>query len=288
MGAKKFSVLMTQITPNLDLLEKTQCFPRYIFQENMGKVEKLDNISSGLIEKFKSYYSDESINADKIFFYIYGLLHSKCYREKYRNDLSKELPRIPVVNDFNKFLEIGEKLSDLHVNYESAPKHKGLNVQIQRSLLKDNEVFKVAKMEHPRQGKEKDKSQIIYNEFITVSGIPQKAYEYEVNGYSAIKWIMERYQVKQCKKSKIVNDPNKKDDPQYILNLLQRIVHISVESVNLINALPKITQWGHFEEAQSYSKQRELKKEARKVGKEIESSENINIKSNKKKQKKRA
>ena len=282
IGAKTSSVLMTEVTPEHLLLGNMQYFPRYIFQENMGKMEKADNISKNAVEKFKAHYNDKSINADKMFFYIYGLLHSKCYREKYKNDLTKEIPRIPIVNDFHQFSEIGKKLSDLHVNYETAKKHKGLSVPIQSSLVENKQLFKVKKMKHPKKNNKEDKSQIIYNDFVTISGIPEKAYEYEVNGYSTIKWIMDRYQVKKCSKSEIINDPNRNDDPKYILNLLQRIVHISIESVDLINSLPKITQWGFSEEAQ-YSEERLLEKEAKKVKEKLITTKTKRAKSNSKK-----
>ena len=281
-GVRCFSSLMTKIAPDYNMLGAMCYFPRYTFHKNMRGTEKIDNISKDAVEKFKSYYRDKSINADEIFFYVYGLLHSKCYREKYKNNLTKEPTRIPTVNDFHRFLEIGKKLSDLHVNYETAPKHKGLNIQIQWSLLKDDEVFKVTKMKHPKKNNKEDKSQIIYNDFVTISGIPEKAYEYEVNGYSAIKWIMDRYQVKKCSNSEIINDPNRNDDPKYILNLLQRIVHISIESVDLINSLPKITQWG-FSEGAQYSEERRLEREAKKVKEKLITTKTKRAKSNSKK-----
>ncbi|MCY4645253.1 MAG: DEAD/DEAH box helicase family protein [Bacteriovoracales bacterium] len=241
-SAGYFSVLMVDITPNLDLLEKTQHFPRYTFQENMGKIEKIDNISKSIVKKFKTHYQDKSIDADKVFFYIYGLLHSKCYIKKYKNDLAKGLPRIPLVNDFHKFSKVGEKLSDLHVNYESKPKYKKLNVKI--PMIKDAKIFRVEKMRHPKIDGKEDKSVIIYNESVEISEIPEKAYKYVVNGYSAIRWIIDRYRVKEDSKSKIVNDPNREDDPEYILNLLQKVIYVSMESVDLIESLPEITDWG--------------------------------------------
>ena len=241
-GAKVFSVLMTEAIPCLDLIDKCQHFPRHTYEDNQGNMKKKDNISEKALERFKDCYNGSSVNADKVFFYIYGLLHSKEYVKKYNNDLLKELPRIPMVNDFDKFSEIGEKLSNLHVNYESIPEYKELNIEIMGSVDDEN-IYKVDKMKHPKKNKEKDKSIIHYNEYITISNIPEKAYEYTVNGYSAIRWIMERYRVKKGKDSLIVNDPNRKDNPKYILDLLQKIIHLSVESVDLINRLPEITDW---------------------------------------------
>ena len=261
VGAKSFSAFMTEITPEHCLLDKMQHFPRHVFLEINGKIEKIDNMSKNVVKKFQVHYKDDSINTDKIFFYTYGILHSKYYVEKYKNNLSKELPRIPMVNDFHKFSDIGKNLSDLHINYETAQKYKGLSIEMPLPGISENEIFKVKKMKHPKKNKKEDKLSIIYNELITISGIPEKAYDYEVNGYSAIRWIMDRYQVKQCSKSKIVNDPNRKDEPEYIFNLLQKIIYISIKSVDLINSLPEIIDWGNSEEI-PYSEERRLRREA--------------------------
>ncbi len=237
-GAKTFSVLMTEITPDLQFLGNCQHFPRYIYQNHNGKMKRSDNISKDTVKIFRTHYQDKSLNADDIFFYIYGLLHSKQYGEKYENDLLKALPRIPMVNDFHEFSRIGKKLSDLHVNYERVQKYKGLKIS---NPWAKGEELRVKKMRYQEKG---NTTSIIYNDRVTISSIPKKAHEYQINGYSAVRWIMERYQVKKCKKSGIINDPNRKDEPRYILDLLQRIVYVSVESIDLIDQLPEITDWG--------------------------------------------
>ena len=200
--------------------------------------EKQDNISEYRIKKYQKHYQDTSINADKIFFYIYGLLHSKQYISKYKTNLTKELARIPMYKGFHEFSKIGKKLSDLHVNYEKAPKYQGLEIKRQNSL----NTFKVYKMKHPKINRKGDKTQIIYNDFITIKNIPLKAYEYEVNGESAIKWIMNEYRVKIDKKSGIKNDPNNPENPEYILDLLQKVIHVSMETLKLIDQLPNIEE----------------------------------------------
>ncbi|MBC6415699.1 MAG: hypothetical protein GDA46_04830 [Bdellovibrionales bacterium] len=220
-SSNEFSCLMTDMTPSLDLVGKTQCFPRYVFESESSLFEeKKDNISEKIVRKFQNYYKDNSINTDKIFFYIYGLLHSKQYVEKYKNNLRKDLAQIPMYKDFNEFYKIGKKLSDLHVNYEKAPKYKGLIIKGQK-FFKESNFYKVDKMKHPKVNEKEDKTQIIYNEFIKVSNIPLRAYEYQINGKSAIKWIMSRYQVKTSKKSGIKSDPNNPKNPKYIVKSLR-------------------------------------------------------------------
>ena len=245
-SAKRFSVLMTNVIPNLHFLDTSQHFPRYTFQEEFGEMKKVDNISKSVVKKFREHYGDKTINGDKIFFYIYGFLHSKGYVNKYENDLLKDIPRIPMVNDFSQFATIGKKLADLHVNYESVPeyRHKDFKVEIQDGLSKRKNLYRVEKMKHPKTGKEKDISVIVYNDHVKITGIPSTAYQYEVNGYSAIHWIMDRYQVKTDSKSGIVNDPNRKDDPEYIIRLLKSVINVSVKTVELVDSLSEITDWG--------------------------------------------
>ena len=155
--------------------------------------------------------------------------------------MNKDLARIPLVKEKQKYVEIGQKLMDLHLNYEKVPVYN--NVDIQYS---SNSNYQVKKMKHPNkrnaEGKlEKDYSTIIFNDSITISNIPEKAYEYVVNGKPAIEWIMDQYQVKTDKKSGITDDPNDySDDPKYIFNLLLRIINVSVQTVDLINQLPPL------------------------------------------------
>lgn len=232
--SRDFSPLVTNLIPNMDSLEKSQNFMRYdnevdetsLFQNN-------DNMNQAFADKLE-------LSLDETFAYVYGLLNSREYQEKYANDLKKDLARIPIVKNKEKYVEVGQELMDLHLNYEEVPVYDGVEITIA-----EKPSYKVTKMRFAKQRDEKGKSvndlsTIIFNSDITINNIPEKAYEYIVNGRSAIEWIMDQYQVKTDKKSGITDDPNEySDDQKYIFNLLLRIINVSVQTVDLINSLPK-------------------------------------------------
>ena len=173
----------------------------------------------------------DNIVSDDEFYYVYGVLHSSAYRKRYANDLKKDLPRIPLLKNKDKYVEIGRKLSDLHLNYENQPIWDGVEVEISQP------DYRVKKMKHPKKGV---LDTIIYNESITIKNIPERAYEYVVNGRPAIEWIIDQYQVKTDKKSGITDDPNEfSDNPKYILNLLLSVITVSMRTLELIEELPE-------------------------------------------------
>lgn len=232
--SRDFSPLVTNLIPNMDSLEKSQSFMRFdnevdetsLFQNN-------DNMNQAFADKL-------GLNLDDTFAYVYGLLNSKEYQEKYANDLKKDLARIPIVKNKERYVEVGRALMDLHLNYEEVPVYDGVEIT---PLV--NPSYKVTKMRFAKKRDENGKSvndlsTIIFNSDITISNIPEKAYEYVVNGRSAIEWIMDQYQVKTDKKSGITDNPNDySDDEKYIFNLLLRIINVSVQTVDLVNSLPK-------------------------------------------------
>ena len=179
---------------------------------------------------------------DDAFAYVYALLNSKEYQEKYANDLKKDLARIPIVKDKEKYVEIGKQLMNLHLNYEEVPMYEGVLIESKTDPSYQVKKMNFAKNRNSETGKlEKDRSTIIFNTDLTIKDIPEKAYEYVVNGKSAIEWIMDQYRVKTDKKSGITDDPNDfSDDPKYIFNLLLRIINVSVQTVDLVNRLPKL------------------------------------------------
>lgn len=233
-ASRDFSVLVSTLIPNLDLQEKGQGFMRYdnevdetsLFQNN-------DNMNQEFADKL-------GLSLDDTFAYVYGALNSKEYQEKYANDLKKDLARIPIVKNKEKYVEVGQKLMDLHLNYEDVPVYDGVEITIA-----EKPSYRVTKMRFAKKRDEKGKSvndlsTIIFNSDITISNIPEKAYEYVVNGRSAIEWIIDQYQVKIDKKSGFTDDPNEySDDEKYIFNLLLRIINVSIQTVDLINSLPK-------------------------------------------------
>lgn len=364
IGAKTFSVLMTDVIPCVDYIEKSQCFPLYQFNDESDNSQQslIDeggpsySITDRTLNRFRSYYQNNpppspnrgkkqehlknwhphksellkpkkpsppsvnpslsidreqvlmtsgsnalkmtqenfsqshsysvsqkgkntfpkskdsirllnSITKEDIFYYIYGLLHSEDYRKKYKSNLDKDLPRIPLVPEFWEFSETGRKLADLHLNYENQSSPKSVKVLKNGKELnsfqfpnkknktgKDKnssqhnkdwtflkelapEHLKVRKMKYDKR----DKSKIQFNEYITISNIPEEAWEYKINGWSAPKWIVERYQYKQDKKTDLVNDPNTySDDPAYILKLLLSVITVSLKTKELVQSLPSI------------------------------------------------
>ena len=214
---------------------------------------RLDNITDHALTTFRAAYGDR-ITKDDIFFYVYGLLHSPDYRETYAADLKKVLPRIPLVTDPWPYVEAGRRLSELHLGYESVDPYPlaGLGDPAPTGdAAYDHfrvEKMAFAKVRDPETKKlVADRSTVVYNSRITLSGIPEEAYRYQLGSRSAIEWILDRYQVKVDggpKGSGIVNDPNdwsrEVGDPRYIIDLLARIVTVSLETLKIVDALPPL------------------------------------------------
>ncbi|MBS4057375.1 MAG: DEAD/DEAH box helicase [Bacteroidales bacterium] len=246
--SKNFSCLITNYIPDLGFTGASQCFPLYYYEERKkssptlfdaaGKNEfiRRDGVSDFILERAKKQYG-KNVGKEDIFYYVYGILHSPDYRTAFANDLKKMLPRIPLVEDvrdFWKFSKAGRQLAELHINYESVPAYEGVEV-----TGANTEFYRVEKMRFPKKD-QKDK--IIFNSKILISNIPVEAYEYVVNGKSALEWIMERYQITTHKDSGIKNDPNdwaeEVGNPRYILDLLLSIINVSVQTVDIVNDLP--------------------------------------------------
>jgi predicted helicase len=291
IGARSgFSALIADALPSLDTIEKGQCFPLYLYDPvvpaqaetqamldwdeakpldsrlhgNDGYVRH-DAITDEGLAHFQSAYPGETISKEDVFYYVYGLLHSKDYRERYADNLSKELPRIPYVKTaahFWAFSQAGRALAELHLNYETVPIYQGAKV-----LSADGKVFnfgdpkpldsrlrgnderegfwRVEKMKVPKTDGKKDLTRLIYNAHITVSGIPPEAYDYIVNGKPALDWVMERQCVKTDKDSGIVNDANDwaietMGNSCYPLELFMRVVTVSLETMKIVNSLPPL------------------------------------------------
>lgn len=255
-AGKPFSTLIVNNIPNYDLIEKSNCFPLFYYEEpatsqkglfdddNQTEYVRRDAISDFIYKQAQKQFGN-NVTKEDIFYYVYGFLHSPDYRTTFANDLKKMLPRLPLiedVKDFWKFSKAGRQLAELHLNYETVPPYEGVTVTIADCRHTEPvEVFKVEKMRFPKKDQ---KDTIIYNSAITISNIPAQAYEYVVNGKSAIEWIMERYQVTSNKDSGIKNDPNnwatEVGNPRYILDLLLSIINVSVQTVRIVEGLPKV------------------------------------------------
>ncbi|WP_273721918.1 MULTISPECIES: type ISP restriction/modification enzyme, partial [unclassified Bartonella] len=276
MGARcGFSVLMTKNVPDVSVIDSSQCFPRYFYEDTKvlksksakqphlftnsteeskaADLQRRDAITDDGLAHFKAAYPHETITKDDLFYYVYGILHSEDYRSRYADNLSKELPRIPCVKsaeDFWKFVNAGRELGHLHVNYEDVEPYpvtfKKGNPK-QTDISNPEKFYYVNKMKFAKikNSKEKDKSTVIYNSNIIMTDIPLEAYEYIVNGKPALEWVMGRQCVKTDKKSGIVNDANRYavetvGNPAYPLELFQRVITVSLETMKIVKNLPKL------------------------------------------------
>ena len=254
--------LISNHVPDLHFNGDAQCFPLKLYEnieDNESGLFANENIENGYnvkdgisdegLDHFQKAYPNEKITKEDLFYYIYGLLHSPDYRERYADNLSKQLPRIPAVKkveDFWAFSKAGRYLAELHLNYETVEPYAVTFKD--GSLFMDDltpEDYRVKKMKFGGKGKNKDKSTVIYNSKITMQDIPLEAYDYVVNGKPALEWIMDRQCVKTDKASGIVNDANDYaietvGDPAYPLKLFQRVITVSLETMKIVNALPKL------------------------------------------------
>jgi len=258
--SKDFSAVITNVVPDLQVQANGQCFPMYMFEKqaeiedglfanstaaNSG-IDKRDGITDEGLKHFTDAYNGASISKEDLFYYIYGLLHSEEYKARYADNLSKELPRIPAVKKFDDFMAFstaGRKLADLHLNYETVEPY-AVSIEggaLLLSTFTDSDYY-VTQMKFASKA---DKSTVIYNHKITMHNIPVEAYEYVVNGKPALEWVMERQAVTTHKDSGIVNDANlwakeTMGDAAYPLKLFQRVITVSLETMKIVKALPKL------------------------------------------------
>ena len=229
----EFSTLMANLIPDLHTLSTSdgfQCFPFYTYDED--GTNRRENITDWALAEFRSHYNDNTITKWDIFHYNYGLLHHPDYREKYEANLKRDLPHIPFTKDFWGFAKAGAQLADLHVTYETQPEYDQLKFIQTPDVPLD---WRVEKMKLS-----KDKTQLVYNDFLTLDGIPEKAFDYRLGNRSALEWIINQYCVKIDKRSGIVNDPNRADDPQYIVNLIGKVISVSLETADIVKDLPAL------------------------------------------------
>lgn len=269
-----FTCFITDTIPDYQGPAKSQCFPLYLYEKTNNddqidfdgapqtddmfaakpKSEPKsdspytckDGISNGGLKHFQDAYPSETISKEDVFYYVYGLLHSPDYRERYADNLTKELPRIPCVKtakDFWHFSTAGRALAELHLNYETVDCYP-VKIEGGKEQLKqfDDADFRVTKMKFAKKG---DKTTVVYNHKITMTGIPIEAYDYVVNGKPALEWVMERQAVTTHKESGIVNDANDwaietMGNAKYPLELFQRVITVSLETMKIVNALPKL------------------------------------------------
>ncbi|MGL4944122.1 MAG: type ISP restriction/modification enzyme [Thermoguttaceae bacterium] len=276
-----FSTLVSDTLPDFHLFSVSQCFPFYTYEradgesnrgrlvservseggERVGDYIRRENISDAMLAKFRARYGESGqlsvVGGQKlatdhrpltttkhdIFYYVYGVLNSPEYRERFSAELKKQLPRIPFATDFWGFADAGRKLAELHLNYETGVEYPLEERWTNGNAKNTAHDYRVTKMKFVNKN---DKSAIAYNSHLTLTGIPAEAYRFVVNGKSAIEWILDRYQKTTHKDSGIENDPNdwctEHNTPDYIVRLIKRVTHLSVESVKIVERLPKL-EW---------------------------------------------
>ena len=227
---KPFHGLMTNLIPSLGVLDANQCFPFYTYSED--GTNRKENITDWALAEFRKHYNDDTISKWDIFHNTYGILHHPMYREKYQANLKRDLPHIPFAEDFWGFANAGAQLADIHIAYESQPKYDGLKYIETPDMPVD---WRVEKMKLS-----KDKTQLVYNGFLTIDGIPAEAFDYRLGTRSALEWIVDQYRVKVDKRSGIVNDPNRADAPRYIVDLIGRVIGVSLRTVEIVRGLPEL------------------------------------------------
>ena len=230
---KPFACFMVNCIPDLVAIggfgAPGQCFPFYSYDED-GR-NRRENITDWTLAQFRAHYGDKTIGKWDIFHYVYGLLHHPTYRERYQANLKRDLPHLPYTPDFWEFAKAGQRLGEIHVGYEDVEEYPLRFVETPDTPLD----WRVEKMKLSR-----DRTQIKYNDFLTLDRIPAKAFEYRLGNRSALEWVIDQYRVKTDKRSGIVNDPNREDDPQYIVRLIGKVVAVSLETVEIVEGLPAL------------------------------------------------
>ena len=195
----------------------------------------MDNITDTALAMFRNDYGDDTITKDAIFDYVYGVLHSPKYRRVFRNNLNRELPRVPFAPDFAAFAQVGAELAELHLGYETGPEFELEEVVSGPGLASPADYRLTTKRMRLRDGG----TVLRINDRVSLKGIPPEAHEYQVNGRSPLGWFVDRYYIKRDKRSGIVNDANGWwEDPRDLVTAVRRIVHLSVETVRIVKSLP--------------------------------------------------
>jgi predicted helicase len=258
-STKDFSALVTNRLPDLEVISKGQCLPLFWYKKIPSKFSEETDLFSGKepkshengfvrnegitddsLREIQAHYQDSSISKEDIFYYVYGILNSSEYQKKYGADLRKEYPRVPYVEAFWEFSQAGRELAYWHLNYEDIEPFP-LTEHSEKMAFNEAEHYKVKKMKWGGSSRKPDKSKIEVNDHLVLDGIPEEAHQYQVNGKSALEWVLDRYQVTKDRDSRIVNDPNEwSDDPRYIVNLIGKVTRVSVETVRIVRALPSL------------------------------------------------
>jgi predicted helicase len=208
----------------------SQCFPFYVYDED--GTNRHENITDWALEHFRKHYNEKRITKWDIFYYVYGVLHHHAYREKFAENLKRELPRIPLAKDFRAFADAGKELAHLHIDYE----------KLEPYSLKflENKDLPLSYRVEDKMRLTKDRKSLKVNDSLTLAGIPPEAFEYRLGNRSALEWVIDQYQITEDKHSGIRSDPNRPDDPEYIVRLVGQVIRVSLETVRIVRSLPAL------------------------------------------------
>jgi predicted helicase len=236
-NTKDYHCLMSNTVVDLHLTGDSQCFPFYVYDEDGSN--RRENITDWALAQFRNQYGDKKIGKWDIFYYVYGLLHHPLYRERYADNLKRELPRIPFAPDFWAFSEAGKLLADLHLGYEDVGRYR-----LEWDERQQPVNFHVEKMRLRGKTDRADSERTYHtytalevNETLTLRGIPAEAFDYRLGNRSALEWVVDQYRIKEDSRSGIVSDPNAYGDDRYIVELVEKVVTVSVETVGIVEAL---------------------------------------------------
>ncbi len=225
-NGKDFSALVSDFISDYSLISPNQAYPLYYY-DDLGN--RYNAISGYALNLFRRHYKDNAITEEEIFYYIYAILHHKGYLEKYKNSLAKEAPRIGLSEDFKELSILGKELGELHLNYENGEMHTSVKYT---TLMNAEE-----KGYYDVETMKKIGDSILYNHNITITKIPKKAFDYVINGKSAIDWVIECYKKTTDEDSLIENNPNDYAGGKYVFELLCRVIKLSEKSVDLIEKI---------------------------------------------------
>ncbi|OBQ23089.1 type ISP restriction/modification enzyme [Anabaena sp. AL93] len=228
-NTKPFHCLGSNTIIDLHLTGDSQCLPLYRYDKE-GK--RIDNITDWGLKQIQTHYQDSTITKIDIFHYTYAVLHNPGYRSKYELNLKREFPRLPYYGNFQKWVNWGKQLMELHINYETVTPYNLTRLDIP---LKDNQKTPKAKLKA-----DKTKGSIILDDVTTLENIPKIAWEYMLGNRCALEWILDQYKEKKPKDPTIAEKFNTyrfADYKEQVIDLLMRVCTVSVETMNIIREM---------------------------------------------------
>ena len=228
-NGKSFFCLASGHPSDLHFTGDSACLPYYTYEDN-GQTRR-DNVTNWALGEFRSHYADKKLSKWDIFHATYAVLHHPEYRTRYAANLKRELPRIPFPPDLHAFAAAGKRLMELHIDYEQQPEYPLEHIEHPTNPVS----FRVERMKLS-----KDKSSLTYNSFLTLRGIPSAAFDYRLGNRSALEWVIDQYRISTDPRSGITNDPNREEDPKYILRLIGQVITVSLETQQIIAVLPSL------------------------------------------------